>query len=266
MFGIADFSMAKKTARPIVMVSVYDAWSATLVEESKIDVLLVGDSAAMVMHGYPTTLYADMNMMSTHVSAVRRGAAKSFIVGDMPFLSTRKSLHDSVENAGILMRAGANAIKIEGLDGHQELIPKLIHSGIPVMGHIGLQPQQVEVLGSWKVQGKDSSNARRIMEEGRQLEALGCFALVVECVPPDLAKNLSRALTIPVIGIGAGAETDGQVLVLHDLLGFSRKKLPRFVRKFGDLADPIKKSLDDFVIAVHNHEFPSANESYGERQ
>lgn len=180
MFTIPDFLKAKTEGRPLVMVTCYDAFSASILQATDIDAVLVGDSLAMVIHGYGSTLAATTSLMETHSRAVRSGGPDLCIVADMPFLTTRRGLKSAVEAAGRLMRAGANAVKIEGADGHEEIIPHLINSGIPVMGHLGLTPQFVNLLGGYRVQGKEAANAERILQAAQKLESLGCFALVLE--------------------------------------------------------------------------------------
>jgi 3-methyl-2-oxobutanoate hydroxymethyltransferase len=266
MFTIPDFFKAKSEGRPLVMVTCYDAFSASILQATEIDAVLVGDSLAMVIHGHGSTLTATTSLMETHCRAVRSGGPDLCIVADMPFLATRRGLKSAVETAGRLMRAGANAVKIEGADGHEEIIPHLIGSGIPVMGHLGLTPQFVNLLGGYRVQGKDAAKAERILQAAQKLESLGCFALVLECVPEQLACNISNALTIPTIGIGAGSGTDGQILVLHDLLGLTPGKKPRFVRQYLEGARLMEQAVNTFASDAKARRFPSARESYGVRE
>lgn len=261
--NIPDFRHFKTQGKRITMLTCYDAAFAALLQNSGVDAVLVGDSAAMVVHGMDSTLGADVAMIEAHVRAVRRGGPELCIVADMPFLSTRKDLSSAVEAAGRLMIAGANAVKIEGLNGHETLIPHLIDSGIPVMGHLGLTPQSVHNFGGYKLQGKKIDDALRISQQARELEKLGCFAVVLECVPDDLAADISHALEIPTIGIGAGVEADGQILVLYDMLGLTTGRKPRFVRSFADTASVVSRAVADYVAAAREGSFPNPAESYG---
>jgi 3-methyl-2-oxobutanoate hydroxymethyltransferase len=262
MMRTTDFIRYKLQRKAITMVTCYDSWSATLLSGTDVDCLLVGDSAAMVMHGYDSTLPADIPMISEHTSAVRRGWRESFIVSDMPFLSCRRTVEQAVDDAGELMRSGANAVKIEGIRGQEHIISHIVESGIPVMGHLGLTPQAVHKLGGYRVQGRKQEQAERIQEEARAVEACGCFALVLECVPSPLAEEIARELSIPVIGIGAGAEVDGQVLVLQDLLGLSSGDMPKFVRTFADGRSWFTQAVSSFTSGVRSDSFPSEKESY----
>jgi 3-methyl-2-oxobutanoate hydroxymethyltransferase len=224
--------------------------------------ILVGDSLAMVMHGYESTLPADMNMMTLHTRAVRKGAANTFIVSDMPFLSYRKGLAQAVEAAGELMRNGANAIKLEGLNGNQKIIEHLVQSGIPVMGHLGLTPQSVNQFGGNKVQGKKEEQADKIAEDALKLEQLGCFSIVLECVPASLAEKITSRLKIPTIGIGAGNKTDGQVLVMQDMLGMNDEFKPRFLRCYLQGENLFKDAFNRYADDVKSGKFPDNKESY----
>ena len=231
---VPDFKRYKENSRPLSMVTSYDSWSAGIIQGSGIDCILVGDSLAMTMHGYDSTIPATVDLMALHTAAVRRGAPEAFLIGDMPFLSHRKGLEPAMTAAEQLMRAGANAIKLEGTRGHTEIIRHITESGVPVMGHIGLTPQSVHQMGGFKVQGKESDRAEQLESDALALEEAGCFALVLECVPRLLARRITEKLTIPTIGIGAGNGCDGQVLVLQDLLGLNTEFRPRFVRTFMD--------------------------------
>ncbi len=244
------------------MVTSYDSWSAALAARSSIDCLLVGDSAAMVMHGLRDTTQADAQMIALHTRAVRRGAPDAFVISDMPFLSCRKGLHHAMDTVEVLMKAGADAVKIEGLAGQQEIIGHIIESGVPVMGHLGLTPQSVHLLGGYKVQGRTDEAGEAVRADARSLQEIGCFSLVVECVPARLAEMMADELTIPVIGIGAGAAVDGQVLVLQDLLGMSVGHTPKFVRKQIAGAELIIEALNTYVQETKTREFPSEKESY----
>jgi 3-methyl-2-oxobutanoate hydroxymethyltransferase len=262
MMRSIDFITKKQSGEKITMVTCYESWSATLLSDTGVDCLLVGDSAAMVIHGHTDTLQADIPMISSHTRAVRRGSPDSFIIADMPFLSCRRGLEQAVSDAGELMRSGANAVKIEGVTGHEQIISHIVESGIPVMGHLGLTPQAVHQLGGYRVQGRKEDQQTRILEQAKAVERSGCFALVLECVPSSLAQRISQELTIPVIGIGAGPAVDGQVLVLHDLIGLTRGHLPKFVRTFTSGQEWFAKALQEFVSEVRSGNFPAEEESY----
>ncbi len=260
--NIFDFYQKKKNQEKIAMVTCYDYTSACLLAKTAVDCLLVGDSVAMVMHGYQNTLSATVEMMASHTLAVNKGAPDKFIVSDLPFLSYRKSLSQSVAAVEKLMQAGAQAIKLEGAIGNLKLIKYLTESGVPVMGHIGLTPQLMHILGGFKVQGKTASSALQIQEDALALQEAGCFALVLECVPVDVAQVITQSLAIPTIGIGAGAHTDGQVLVLHDLLGLNQGFKPKFVKTFVDGYAHFNAGIESFVAAIKLGEFPSDEHSY----
>jgi len=257
-----DFLRAKSEGRKLSMVTCYDYTFARLLARSAIDGILVGDSAAMVMHGHPTTLFADTELIRLHTEAVARGAAGKFIVADMPFLSFRKGPAAALDSASVLMVAGAHAVKLEGVDGHEDVIQRMVQSGIPVMGHVGLQPQSVHACGGYRVQGRSSESAREIARQAATLEELGAFAIVLECVPANLAREISQNLRIPAIGIGAGAGCDGQILVLQDLLGMNTDIHPKFVRPFLNGAHCILESLARFDEAVKEGTFPAGEETY----
>lgn len=259
---ILDFKKYKNVNKAISMLTCYDSWSAAIIEESDIDCILVGDSLAMTMHGYDSTLPADADLMALHTAAVRRGAPNAFIVGDMPFLSYRKGLLPAMEAVEKIMRAGANAVKLEGYTGHGDIIRHIVDSGVPVMGHIGLTPQSVHQLGGYKVQGKSDDKARKLMEDAVALEEAGCFSVVLECVPASIGTDISHRLTIPTIGIGAGNGCDGQVLVLQDMLGLNNKFQPKFVRTFMKGFEGIKNALNEYDQSVKDRSFPSEEESY----
>lgn len=244
------------------MVTCYDHTFARLLSRTAVDGILVGDSAAMVMHGHPTTLSANVELMCIHTEAVARGSGGKFLVADMPFLSYRKGVAAALETAQLLLARGAHAIKLEGVDGHEDVVERMTHSGIPVMGHLGLQPQSVHRYGGFHVQGRSMDDAESILRQARQLESLGAFAVVLECVPEQLARNITQCLRIPTIGIGAGAQCDGQILVLQDLLGMNPDFKPKFVRAFWDGARNIVEAVGSFDDAVKAGTFPSAEETY----
>ena len=260
--NILDFPAMKARKEKISMVTCYDYWSAELLEKTDIDMLLVGDSLAMVMHGFPSTVHATIELMEIHSAAVRRGAPKKFVVGDLPFLKARYSRDLVLDNVCRLMQAGCNAIKIEGAEGHLEVIEHVVESGVPVMGHLGLTPQSVEAFGGHKVQGKTECSAEKIRKSALALEKAGCFALVLECVPQKLADQITKELTIPTIGIGAGPHTDGQVLVLQDLLGMQNNFKPKFLRHFLSGEKLFGDAISTFNEDVKSSAFPSCEESY----
>ena len=260
--NILDFQALKSRQEKIVMLTCYDYTSARIVQESDVDVILVGDSAAMVMHGYGTTIPADINMMCAHIESVSRGAKDKFIVGDMPFLSFRQSLTDNMRAVASVMKAGAHAVKLEGIEGNVETIEHIVRSGVPVMGHLGLTPQSVNQLGGYRVQGRGEEAATRLLMEARTCEQAGCFAVVLECVPDELAADITGALSIPTIGIGAGPHTDGQVLVMQDLLGLSSDFKPRFVRKYLDGKRLWQDAFNAYASDVRNGSFPAVGESF----
>lgn len=256
-----DFLKYKAEKRPISMVTCYDYSFGLVVNESLIDAVLVGDSVAMTVHGFESTLHADVEMMALHTRAVRRGAPDKFTVADMPFLSVRKGLTAAMDAVDQLMKAGAHAVKIEGVDGHEDIISHIVQSGVPVMGHLGLTPQSYLQLGGYKVQGRTPDQAEHIQTQAQKLQELGVFALVLECVPSQLASKITQNLQIATIGIGAGAECDGQILVIQDLMGLS-PRLPKFVRPFGRAQEGLLKSLNSYHLEVVSKNFPSSKEIY----
>jgi 3-methyl-2-oxobutanoate hydroxymethyltransferase len=244
------------------MVTSYDTWSARLLSETPVDCLLVGDSAMMVVHGEKDTLGATLELMAMHTRAVARGASGTFVVADMPFLAARKGSNHALDCAAELLRAGANAVKIEGARGHVDVIRHLVESGIPVMGHLGLTPQWVRGMGGFKVQARDMEAAEALARDALELQDAGVFALVLECIPGELARSVTSSLSIPTIGIGAGAGCDGQVLVLHDMLGLNPDFKPRFVRRFADAASVVREAAAGFSSEVRSGAFPSQTESF----
>jgi 3-methyl-2-oxobutanoate hydroxymethyltransferase len=262
MQTVHDFGQAKADGRKISLVTAYDAWSARLVAASNVDAILVGDSAAMVVHGHDTTLPATSRLMALHTRAVARAAGGKFVIADLPFLAQRKGIPAAMTAVGRLVRAGAHAVKLEGVDGHEDVISHIVGSGVPVMGHLGLTPQSVRQFGGFRVQGRGNGDAARLLQQAQRLESLGCFAVVVECVPAALGSRITKALAVPTIGIGAGADTDGQVLVLHDLVGLDPRPSPRFVRRYFDGGAAITTALNAFDRDVKVAHFPAPEESY----
>lgn len=260
--NILSLPERKRKREKIVMVTCYDYTSARIVAQADIDIILVGDSAAMVMHGHDSTLPIGIEEMAMHVRAVRRGAPKTFLVGDLPFLSYRRSLPDTMDAVAKLMQAGAEAVKLEGIAGNEATIRHIVDSGVPVMGHIGLTPQSVNQLGGFRVQGIGDDDRRRLKDEALACQQAGCFALVLECVPESLAAEITATLKIPTIGIGAGADTDGQVLVMHDLLGLNLDFKPKFVRRYLDGNRQWLEAFNRFAADVRGGEFPAREERY----
>lgn len=261
--NVLDFSKRKAANHPISMVTCYDYWSARVLNGTEIDTLLVGDSLAMVMHGFESTVHATVDMMAQHVAAVRRGAPKKFVIGDMPFLSVRRGRSCAMDAVQELMQAGSNAVKIEGEAGQLELMAHIVESGVPVVGHLGLTPQSVEAFGGHRVQGRNEGQAGEILASARRLEEAGCFALVLECIPAELGRLVSQELGIPTIGIGAGPHTDGQVLVLQDLLGMNPCFKPKFLRHYADGHTMIDTAVNRFHQDTGARSFPSRAECYG---
>ncbi|MCA9748824.1 MAG: 3-methyl-2-oxobutanoate hydroxymethyltransferase [Romboutsia sp.] len=258
---ITDFKKYKDANNKITMVTCYDYTSAKITQLSNIDCILVGDSIGMVMHGEQSTINTKLVDIIASVKAVRKGCNK-FIVGDLPFLSYRKSLETTMNAVEKIMQAGANAVKLEGVTGHEDYIKHIVQSGIPVMGHIGLTPQSVHQLGGYKIQGRDQRTADLLLEQAKTLTTLGCFAIVLECVPNPLAKKITEAINIPTIGIGAGVEVDGQVLVWQDLLGLNLDFKPKFVKNYLNGAELVKTALNNFNQEVKTLDFPNTDFSF----
>jgi 3-methyl-2-oxobutanoate hydroxymethyltransferase len=255
-----DFKRMKQNQEKISMVTCYDYPSACIIAESHINSVLVGDSVAMAVHGHKTTLSATMEMMLVHTEAVARGLGQQFLVTDLPFLSHKISRAHTMKQVRSLLQAGAQAIKIEGADEETcDTIAYLVNAGIPVMAHIGLTPQFIHQLGGYKVQGKSPAQADHLLQQAITLEQMGCFALVIECVPQQVAERITKAITIPTIGIGAGAATDGQILVWHDLLGLQSSFNPKFVKKYAAGKDLFLEALNTYTQQVQQAHFPTAD-------
>jgi 3-methyl-2-oxobutanoate hydroxymethyltransferase len=261
--NVLDFAKKKRAAQKISMVTCYDFWSAQILNSSDVDCMLVGDSLAMVMHGLDSTVHATVDMMALHIAAVRRGAPDKFVVGDMPFFAARKGTPHAMDAVYALMQAGSNAVKIEGAQGQLDLMAHIVESGVPVMGHLGLTPQSVEAFGGHKVQGRNEGDAAKILDDAKALEAAGCFALVLECVPAALGQAITGELNIPTIGIGAGVDTDGQVLVLHDMLGMNCEFKPKFLRHYLDGHSAVQDAVNRYHDDVVEGTFPNREETYG---
>jgi 3-methyl-2-oxobutanoate hydroxymethyltransferase len=248
---------AMKASQRIGMLTAYDYPSGKVCDAAGADIILVGDSLGMVVLGYPDTLSVTVDDMVHHTAAVARGVSRALIVGDMPYLSYHVSVEESVRNAGKLIRAGAHAVKIEGgKPSRIKTVEAILDAEIPVMGHIGLTPQSVNAMGGFKVQGKGAEEARRLIGEAVALEQAGCFSLVLEGVPVELAGFITDRISIPTIGIGAGPHCDGQVLVFHDVLGLYDGHTPKFVRQYAHLADEMKVALTNFLNDVREGKFP----------
>jgi 3-methyl-2-oxobutanoate hydroxymethyltransferase len=254
---------AMKRAQRIGMLTAYDYPSAKIVDSAGADIILVGDSLGMVVLGYPDTLSVTVEDMIHHTRAVARGATRALIVGDMPYLSYHISDEESVRNAGHFIRAGAHAVKIEGGKPQRiKTIEAILAAEIPVMGHIGLTPQSVNALGGFKLQGKNADDAHRLLDEAVALDQVGCFSIVLECVPTELANLITERISIPTIGIGAGPSCDGQVLVLHDLLGLFDGHTPKFVRQYANVRETMKIAIEGYLADVRSGAFPNDKESF----
>ena len=248
---------------PITMVTAYDFPTARIADEAGLDAILVGDSLAMVVLGHADTLSVTMDEMLHHARAVRRGASRALLIGDMPFMSYQADEAEALRNAGrFLKEAGMEAVKLEGGRTVAPAVRKIVRAGIPVQGHIGLTPQSVNALGGWKVQGRTASAARALLEDALALEDAGCFSLVLESVPDRVAALITERLRVPTIGIGAGPGTSGQVLVLHDMLGLFDRFTPRFVKRYAELGAAARAALEAFCADVQSRTFPAAQHSY----
>lgn len=260
--SILDIQQCKTDQVPITMVTAYDYTAATLVDQTDVDMILVGDSLGMVMLGYESTVPVTMDEMLHHAKAVARGAKRPFLVGDLPFMSYSDTAV-ALQNAGRhLKEGGMDAVKLEGGREVAITVEVLVQAGIPVMGHIGLTPQRISKLGGYKVQGQTAVDAQRLLEDALALQAAGCFSIVLEAVPAKIAEQISQMLTIPTIGIGAGAGCDGQVLVYQDLLGMSEKYLPRFVKRFGEIGQATISAIQQYADEVRRREFPGEAHTY----
>ncbi|RTR40197.1 3-methyl-2-oxobutanoate hydroxymethyltransferase [Shewanella canadensis] len=251
----------KQEGKKFTALTAYDASFASAFDSEGIDVLLVGDSMGMVLQGHDDTLPVTVEDIAYHTRCVRRGIERSLLIADMPFMSYATS-EQAMTNATVLMQAGANMVKLEGGHWLLETISKLTERGIPVCAHLGLTPQSVHVFGGFKVQGRDSDNAQRILDEAKAIEAAGAQLLVVECIPAPLAKTISEALTIPVIGIGAGADTDGQILVMHDVLGISSGYIPRFSKNYLKQTGEIREAIRAYIDEVAQGIFPGSDHTF----
>ncbi|MBO8162967.1 MAG: 3-methyl-2-oxobutanoate hydroxymethyltransferase [Brevibacillus sp.] len=259
----ADLRKCKQDRQPIAVITAYDYPSAKLVDEAGVDVILVGDSLGMVVLGYDSTIPVTMEEMLHHTKAVTRAAKRALVVADMPFLSYHGSLEEALKNAGRLMQEGlAKAVKMEGGTEIVPVVKRCVQAGIPVMGHIGLTPQSVYQLGGYKVQGKDAQAAAKLLKEAKELEEAGVFSLVLECVPEEVAAKISESVSVPVIGIGAGAGCDGQVLVFHDVLSYASTIKPKFVKRYADVGSVISQAVSAYIDDVRTGRFPAKEHSF----
>jgi 3-methyl-2-oxobutanoate hydroxymethyltransferase len=261
--SVLDIYNKKSEGKKITMLTAYDYPTAQIVDQAGIDMILVGDSLGMVVQGMSSTLPVTMDEMIYHTKMVSRGAVSAMVVGDMPFLSYQAGREEAVRNAGrFLKEAGAEAVKLEGGSPMAEVIRAIVSAGIPVMAHIGLTPQYMHALGGFKVQGKDEAARLKVLADARAVQDAGAFAVVLEALPASLAKEIHDALHIPTIGIGAGADCDGQVLVLHDLLGLFDRFTPKFVKKYANLKDVALKAVTAYKQDVENGKFPSEEHGF----
>ena len=252
----------KGDGNPLVMVTAYDTPSARIADDAGVDIILVGDSVAMVVLGYEDTLSVTIDDMAHHTAAVARARPKAMVVADMPWMSYHVSREETVRNAARLLRAGASAVKVEGGRKRLDAIGAILDAEIPVMGHLGLTPQSVHMMGGFKVQAKEFDAARVLLDDALALAEAGCFSIVLECVPDAVATTVTEAVPVPTIGIGAGASCDGQVLVFHDLLGLNGGRPPKFVRRYADLRADATAAVAQFADDVRSGQYPSEAETY----
>jgi len=262
--SIPRFFEMKRAGEKIVALTAYDVLFARLVEESDVDLILIGDSLGQVVLGYSSTIPVTLDEMIHHGKAVRKGAPGAFLVLDMPFLSYQVSSEDALRNAGrVLKETGVEAVKVEGGNAATcRTVETMVRAGIPVMGHVGLTPQSVHALGGYRVQGREEAAAERLRHQALALEEAGCFGVVLELVPAELAAEISQSLTIPTVGIGAGPDCDGQVLVLYDALGLNAGFRPKFLKRFADLDGVVREALGDYVAEVRNGSYPGPEHSF----
>jgi 3-methyl-2-oxobutanoate hydroxymethyltransferase len=261
--GVSTFMDAKRKSEKITMLTAYDYSMAKLVDESGIDGILVGDSLGMVCLGYKDTLSVTMEDMLHHIRAVSRGAKNALVVGDMPFMSYQSSVYDAVKNAGRIIQEGqAGAVKLEGGASVYEQVKAIVKSQIPVMGHIGLTPQSINIFGGFKVQGKNEMNARKIIEDAKKLEDAGVFSIVLEGIPYKLAKIITESVSVPTIGIGAGKYCDGQILVYQDMLGLFNDFKPKFVKYYANAGQIVRGAFKDYIEEVKSGSFPDEEHSF----
>ena len=264
---IADLMQKKAERKKITMMTAYDYPTGSLVDQAGIDTILVGDSLGMVMLGYDSTVPVTMDEMIHHCKAVSRGVKSSFIVGDMPFMSYQVNVEQAVQNAGrFIKEAACDSVKIEGGSDMAPVVKAIVRAGIPVCAHIGLTPQTATMLSGFKVQGKDAEGARELVESAKDLEEAGAFMIVMECIPDLLAARITQELNIPTIGIGAGKDCDGQVLVYHDLVGLFERFTPKFVKQYINLSPKIKEALIQFKTEVEAGTFPGPEHTFSMKE
>jgi 3-methyl-2-oxobutanoate hydroxymethyltransferase len=260
---IMDIQQAKEASRKLTMVTAYDYPFGLLADEAGIDIVLVGDSLGMVVMGLAGTVEVNMDHMIHHIRAVTRGCKNPFIVGDMPFMSYNTSIREAIMNAGRLLKeGGCESIKLEGGSDFAQTIEAIVKAGIPVQGHIGLTPQTASALGGFKMQGRDAAAAKRIIDDARALEDAGVFSMILEAVPAPLGKLVAEAVKVPVIGIGAGPDVDGQVLVTHDMIGLFDKFVPKFVKQYTNIRKIILEALSGYRDEVIDVKFPGPEHSF----
>lgn len=247
---INDFYNFKKDKK-IVMITCYNWYEALIISKTDIDAVLVGDSLAMTVYGYDSTIYATPQMMIEHTKAVKKGLSNKMIITDMPFISFRMDKYFALKVASEFIKAGADAVKIEGIDGHEDTISHIIQSGIPVMGHLGITPQYIKSIGKFSRKGKEDKEIKKLINDAKKLQSIGCFSIILECVMPEVAERITNMLKIPVIGIGSGEKTDGQIIVIHDILGLYPNS-PSFAQKYDDISTRIKAAIEKYVKDVRN--------------
>lgn len=260
---VTDLLTMKAAGKRIVMLTCYDAAFARLLEEAGVDVLLVGDSLNQVIAGHETTLSATLDQMIYHAAAVRRGSRRALVFVDLPFLTYQISIAEAIRNAGrVLQETGAHGIKLEGGSHMVDTVTALVDRGIPVMGHLGLTPQSVHALGGYRVQGRNEDAAERLLRDAKLLQSAGACAVVLELVPAPLAGRISQSLTIPTVGIGAGPHCDGQVLVLHDMLGLNEQFAPKFLKHYAKLGQAVREAVRSFAGEVREGKYPGKEHSF----
>jgi len=253
----------KRSGEKIAAITSYDFLSTKLIDETGIDLILVGDSLGMVIMGYENTIPVTMEEMIHHLKAVTRAKPSAMVAGDMPFMSYQASVEDAVRNAGRLVKeGGAESVKLEGGRRYVPVVEAIVHASIPVIGHLGLTPQSLHQMGGYRIQGRDDESAAGMVEDAVALEKAGCFCVVLEGIPSDLARRITEKVSIPTIGIGAGIDCDGQVLVLNDMLGIHDRPLPRFVKVYDALGDRIRNAVGEYVEEVKTGKFPSMEHTY----
>ncbi len=259
---VLDIARMKEERRKIVMITAYDAIFAKIFDEVGVDILLVGDSLGQVVLGLPNTLGVTMEDMERHTGAAARGRKRAYLIADMPFLSFQTGPEEAIRNAGRLLQAGAEAVKLEGGRNVEATLRAIARCDIPVMGHVGLTPQSIHRMGGYRVQGKSNAQRERLVDDALAVQEGGAFAVVLEGMPADLASEITERLAIPTIGIGAGPGCDGQVLVMHDLLGLFDEFRPKFVKRFGELKKPVQEAVRTYAEEIREGKFPGREHSF----